>query len=262
MRSLWSGSLSFGLINIPIKLYSASAERSLSFTLLDKHGNCPISYVKVCRGNHKEIPKEDIVKGYEYQKGDYVVLDQADFKKAAPKKTELIDIVQFSNLGEIEPIYFEKPYYIEQDKKAAKEYALLRDALAETKKVAIAKFVLRDKEHIAAIKADGNALVLHQLRFQDEIKKNEVSVPERASYTDKELDVATALVKQLSKKFDAKKFHDTYTEELEEIIEAKAKGKTIKVAKSEKAPRTTQMKDLMKMLKMSLEQESKKEKVH
>jgi DNA end-binding protein Ku len=256
MKSIWTGSLSFGLINIPIKLYSASEERSLSFKLFDKHGNCPISYVKVCRSNHKEVPYDDIVKGYEYEKGDYVILDEADFKKASPKKTELIEIIQFSDQSDIDPIYFEKPYYIEPDKKASKAYALLRDALAETKKVAIARFVLRNKEYIAAVKPEKDLLILNQLRYEDEIRKNEeIKAPKGSPYTEEELKVALSLIRHLDKKFDPKKFHDTYTEELEEIIKAKAKGKTVKVSSEKAPPVTTDMKDLMKLLKESLEKE-------
>lgn len=257
MRSLWTGSLSFGLINIPVKLYSASEERALTFKLFDKHGNCPISYMKVCRENHKEVPKEDIVKGYEYQKGDYVILDPGDFKLAAPKKTELIDIVQFSGESDIDIKLFEKPYYIEPEKKAAKAYVLLRDALKETKKVAIATFVMRDKEHVAVVKEEEGILILMQLRYQDEIRDpGDINIPSSAKYTDKELTMATSLVKQLVKKFDPKKFKDTYTEDLEAVIEKKAKGKKIVSVKKESAPGNTEMKDLMKMLQMSLEKKT------
>jgi DNA end-binding protein Ku len=256
MKAIWSGSLSFGLVNIPINLYSAAEERTLSFKLIDKHGNCPISYVRVCRSNHKEVPYADIVKGYEYQKGDYVILDEADFKKASPKKTALIDIVQFSDQADIDPIFFEKPYYIEPDKKAIKAYALLRDALHKTKKVAIAKFVLREKEHIAAIKPEGDILVLNQLRYSDEIKKDvDINVPKSDAYGEQELAVAVTLIKQLDKKFDPKKFRDTYTEELREIIKAKAKGKTVPISKEKAPAETSDMRDLMKLLKQSLEKE-------
>jgi len=245
------------MVNIPVQLYSASEERTLSFKLIDKHGNCPISYMRVCRANHKEVPYADIVKGYEYQKGDYVILDEADFGKALPKKTGLIEIVQFSDENDIDPIFFEKPYYIEPDKKSVKAYALLRDALAKTKKVAVAKFVLKNKEHITAVKPQGDILILNQLRYLDEIKKDdEISVPKGASYKEEELDVALSLIKHLDKKFDPKKFHDTYTEEMEHIIKAKAKGKTVRISKEESAPQnTTDMTDLMKLLKQSLEKE-------
>jgi DNA end-binding protein Ku len=251
MRALWNGTLSFGLINIPVKLYSASLERALSFKLIDKNGNCPISYIKVCRSNHKEVSKEDIVRGYEYQKGDYVVLDENDFKKAAPKKTGQIDILQFSDENEIDKKYFEKPYYVEPDKKSAKAYVLLRDALKESGKVAIASFIMKDKEHIAAVAAEGNILVLNQLRYQDEIRKPELEIPE-GKYSKSELDMAFTLIKKLTKKFDPKKYKDTYTEELEKIIAAKARGKRIKLKEGTPAKTSTEMQDLMKMLRKSL----------
>ena len=238
-------------------------ERALSFKLFDKHGNCPISYVKVCRSSGKEVKQEDIVKGYEYEKGDYVILDEKDFKIAAPKKTDLIDIVQFANESEIDIKYFEKPYYIEPDKKAAKAYALLRDALKESKKVAIAKFVMRQKEYVAAIRTDGDGLILDQLRYADEIRDpKELNLPKKTTYTKKELEIAQTLIKQLTKKFDATKFKDTYTEELEDVIEAKAKGKRVRVDSKEKAPAATDMKDLMKMLEKSLNAKTKKVPVH
>jgi DNA end-binding protein Ku len=251
MRALWSGSLSFGLINIPVRLYSAAFSRALNFKLIDKHGNCPISYVKVCRANHKEVPYEDIVRGYEYQKGDYVVLDEKDFKKAAPKKSGAIDVLQFSKATDIDTKYYEKPYYIEPDKKSAKAYTLLVDALRESGKVAVASFIMKDKEHIAVIKPEDNILILNQLRYQDEIRKADFDI-ENGKYTKSEMEMALALINKLTKKFDPKKYHDTYTEKLEKIIEAKAKGKRIKVAGKSEAPVDTNMNDLIKMLKQSL----------
>src|ERR1043165_9604275 len=132
MRPLWSGSLSFGLINVPVKLYSASRARPLNFRLLEKHSQCEIQYKRVCEKNHKEVPYEDIVKGSEYRKGDYVVLTDADFKKAQAKESSTIDIVSFSEEEEIDPQYSEKPYYLEPDKKAAHAYGLLREALEKS----------------------------------------------------------------------------------------------------------------------------------
>jgi DNA end-binding protein Ku len=253
MRSLWSGSLSFGLVSIPVKLYSASVDRALSFKLFDKHGNCPVSYTRVCRSNGKEIPFHDIVKGYEYKKGDYIVLNQEDFKKAAPKKTELINILQFSSEADIDPKYYENPYYIEPDKKAAKAYILLREALKKSKKVAIAKFVMRAKEYVAAIKPEGNLLLLHQLRYEDEIREEtDLNIPD-VKYSKAELDMAQELIKKLSKKFDSGKFKDTYTEELLKVIKAKSKGKKIKTSVKSPYAKNTEMKDLMKLLKQSLE---------
>jgi DNA end-binding protein Ku len=258
MRPIWNGSLSFGLINIPVRLYSASLDRALSFKLFDKHGNCPVSYVKICRSNHKEIPKEDIVRGYEYQKGDYVILDEKDFKKVAREKSDLIDILQFSDQKEIDTKYYEKPYYIEPAKKAEKAYSLLSHALEESGKLAVARFVMREKEHIGIIKPENGILILHRLRYADEIRKPEIDLPKKNMYSKAELEMALALIKQLTKKFDPTKYKDTYSDELRDIIKAKAKGKKIKRLESKETPADTNMKDLMRMLRKSLEEKTGK----
>lgn len=255
-RSSWSGSLSLGLVHIPIKLYSASSEKGIQFKLLDKHGNCPISYVRVCRSDHREVPAEDIVKGYEYQKGDYVILDEKDFRKAVPGKTGVVEVLQFSDIAEIEPKYFEKPYYVVPDKKSAKAYALLRDVLKNTKKVAVVQFTMKDRQHIGVLMPDGNYITLNQLRYADEIKKPaEINIPRGGRYADKEMKTAESLVRGLTKPFDPKKYRDTYTEGLEEVIEAKIKGKRVRTPTRPKSPTPTDMKDLMKLLKKSLEKE-------
>jgi DNA end-binding protein Ku len=228
-------------------------ERALNFRLLDKHGHCPVSYVKVCKNTNKEVKWEDLVKGYEYEKGDFVILTDEDFKKAAPKKTKTIDIVNFVEEEEIPSKYIDKPYYIEPDKKAEKAYVLLREALKRSKKVGLAKFVFKNKEHMAMVKPEGKAILLIQLRFQDEIRSPEdLHLPDKAEYTKKELDIALMLIKQLEEHFNASEYKDTYTDELKKIIEKKAKGKPIKV-KGDKEPEPTDMRDLMNLLKESLE---------
>jgi DNA end-binding protein Ku len=255
MRAIWSGALSFGLINIPIKIYSASEERALKFRLLDKHGHCPISYAKVCRDSGKEVKYEDIVKGYEYAKGDYVVLSDEDFKKASPKKTKAIDIVSFVDEKEVPDRQISKPYFIEPDPKAEKAYVLLREALKRSKKVGLAKYVFRDKEHLGLVRPEDKALMLIELRYQDELRSSEdLHIPEKATYSKKELDIALMLITQLEEHFDASKYKDTYTDELKKVIEKKAKGKPIKV-KDEPIPTYTDMRDLMSILKESLEKE-------
>lgn len=253
MKAIWSGSLSFGLINIPVKIYSASEDRALKFKLLDKHGHCPISYVKVCKGTNKEVKYEDIVKGYEYEKGDFVILTDEDFKKASPKKTRTLDIVSFTEEKEIAPKYIDKPYFIEPDKKAEKAYVLLREALKRSKKVGIARYVFKDKEHIGLIEPEGNALMLIQIRFEDELRSGtDLHLPDTADYSKKELDIALMLISQLEEHFKASEYHDTYTEELKKVIDKKAKGKPIKVSE-EKEPVPSDMSNLMSILKESLE---------
>jgi len=256
MRAIWSGALSFGLINIPVKLYSASEERALKFRMLSKHGNCPVSYMKVCRATGKEIEWQDIVKGYEYEEGDYVVLTDEDFKKASPKKTKTIDIERFTEEKEVEFKYVAKPYFIEPDKKAEKAYVLLREALRRSKKVGIARFVLKDKEHIAMVKPEGTALLLVQLRFEDELRKPEdLRIPGTAKYSKKELDVALLLIEQLNEHFKASDYKDTYVEDLKKIIAKKAKGKPVRLKATDNVPVPTDMRDLMEILKKSLEKE-------
>jgi DNA end-binding protein Ku len=260
MRALWSGSLSFGLINIPLKLYSASKARPLNFKLLEKHSQCEISYQRICKKNHKEVPYEDIVKGYEYRKGDYVVLTDEDFKKAKAEETRTIDIINFSDEDDIDPKYYEKPYYLEPDKRAERAYALLREALKRAGKVAIAKFVMKDKQHLAAIKTEDNVLVLNQLRFQDEIRAPEdLNIPKKKDFSKKEMDLTTKLIDQLTEKFKPEKFKDTYTEKMLSIINAKAKGKKPPVAKTKEEPEG-EVFDLMAALKASLDKEKVKTK--
>jgi DNA end-binding protein Ku len=258
MRALWTGSLSFGLINIPVRLYSGSESRGgIDLDMLHKTDHERIRYARICRADGKEVPWEDIVKGYEYAKGDYVILTDDDFKKANVRKSKTIDITEFSDEDEIDVRYFDKPYYLEPDKNAQKPYALLREALKRSKKVAIAKFVLRNREHLALVKPVGAALVLEQMRFANEVRPpSELKLPDKISATDKEIDMALALIKHLTEPFAPEDFHDTYTEELEDIIAAKAKGK--KPPKQGKEPQPTQVKDLMGMLKASLEAEKSK----
>ena len=256
MRAIWSGSLSFGLINIPVHLYSASKENALKFKLLEKHGNCPISYMRVCKNTGEQVPYEDIVKGYEYQEGDFVVLHDEDFKKAFPRKTHAIDIQSFVDEEEVDPKLLEKPYYVEPDKKAEKAYVLLREALKKSGKVGIAKFILKDREHVCMVKAEGSIIVLIQLRYEDEIRPPKgLKVPKEGDHSKKEMDIALMLIDQLTAHFDANDFEDTYTEKLEKVIAEKAKGKPIHVQEDEDKGngQERQMKDLMALLKKSLE---------
>ncbi len=256
MRALWNGSLSFGLVNIPVRLYSATEERALSFHLFDKHDMCPVSYKKVCRDDDKTIEAKDIVKGYEVEKGKYVVLDKEDFKRANARKTETIDIVQFADIDEIDAKYYDKPYYIEPEKKASKAYGLLRDALKKTGKVGIAQYVLRDKEKIGALTVEGDMMILIQLRYEDEIRNPEdLHVPGKTKYSAKEMDMALALIKDMEAKFNATKFKDTYTDELLKVIKAKSKGR-LKEAAVKSPIQPTDVDDILAALKRSIEEQS------
>lgn len=253
MRAIWTGAINFGLVSIPVSLFSGSEHhQGLDLDMLHKKDHAPIRYARVCREDGKEIPFDEIIKGYEYQKGDYVVLEPGDFKKADAHKSESIDIVQFVNEDEIDSRYYEKPYYLEPGKGAAKSYALLREALESSNKIAVAKFVLRARENLAAVKPVGKALVLNQMRYPTDIKPaTGLKFPDKKEVTPQEMKMAVTLINQMSKPFVPEDFHDTYTEELEEMIEKKAKG--MKTTSRAKAPQPTKVKDLMSSLKASLD---------
>jgi DNA end-binding protein Ku len=258
MRAMWTGSLSFGLINIPVKLYSGAEDRGgIELNMLHKEDLSPIRYAKICRLDGKELAMDDIVKGYEYQTGDYVVLSDDDFAKANSKRTKTIEIQEFTDEEQLDVRYFEKPYYLEPDKNANKPYALLREALSRSHKIAVAKFVLRNREHLAAIKPVGRALILNQLRFPSDLREpRQLDLPDASEASTKEVDMALKLIDQLTGPFVAEDYKDTYTEELQTIIDAKVAGR--QVAPGEALPAATPAKDLMAMLKESLEKERAK----
>lgn len=256
MRPLWSGSISFGLVNIPVKLYSASEERALKFNLLDKKTLSPISYKKVKKGTDEEVEQGDIVKGYACGKGKYVVLTPQDFRRADPRKSELLDIVSFADVEEIDSKLFDKPYFIEPAKKSEKAYALLRDALQKSGKVGIAQYVFHEKEHIGAIRPEDKMLMLIQLRYADELRKPEgLTKPSSSGYTKKELDLALSLIKNLDEPFDINDYHDTYVDELRKVIQQKAKGGLKEIAATpQEGVQPTNVTDILDMLKKSLQE--------
>lgn len=252
-RSLWTGSLSFSLITIPVSLYSASKERTFDFNMLRKNDLCPISFKRVCRNTGEEVPYDQIVKGYEYKEGDYVVLDPEDFKRAVPKESDNIDIKIFADEKDIEAKHYRKPYYMLPLKGASKAYVLLREALEQTGKVAIGRMIFRDKENLVAVKPEGDFLILIDLRFEDEIRDpKELEAPTGADVSKEEVKLALDLIDKMSGKFNPKDYPDTYAEKLEKIITAKAKGKKLKPLP--KAPRATKTEDLVAQLRASLTQ--------
>jgi DNA end-binding protein Ku len=257
MRSIWSGAISFGLVNIPVKLSSAiEAANELDFDMLSKKDLAPIRYARIDTKTDKEVAWKDIVKGFQYAKGKYVVVTDEDFAKASPEKSKTIDIVQFVKEEEIDPIYYEKPYYLTPDKGSSKSYRLLIKALEETKSVGLAEFMLRNRMHICALKVRDGALLLNQMRYHEEIRE----VPEVESkgekITAKELQLAVKLIEQLTEKFDPEAFKDTYVSELKKVIKAKAAGKEIHIAEPKKQSAT--VKDLMDVLKQSLDTKRKR----
>lgn len=254
MRAIWNGSISFGLVNIPVRMYSGTNPREgIDLSMLHKDDHSPIRFARVCRKDGEEVPWNDIVKGYEYRDGDYVVLSKKELESIDAKKTQTIDIQQFVEEDDIDIRYFEKPYYLEVVKGGDKAYALLRGALQKSGKLALAKFVLHEREHIAVIKPVGRALVLNQMRYPADIRQaGELSFPTEKEVTDKEVEMALKLVKQETKPFIPEDLHDTYTEELEEMIKSKTKGKKAAPPKKTAAPKDTDAKDLMSALKASL----------
>jgi DNA end-binding protein Ku len=250
MRAIWTGSLGFGLVNIPIKLYSAVEDSTLDLDMLDKKDHAHIKFLRVNEKTGKEVKWENIVKGYDLD-GKYVILSDEDFQKASPEKTKHIEILQFVNQEEVDSMYYESPYYLAPEKTGTKAYALLRDALQKAGKAGLGTYVLRNKENIGLIKVSGDALVLNKMRFGEEIRSTEeLKLPE-ANPKAAELKMAMALIDQLTEKFDISKYHDTYSEELMKLIKAKAKGKTVAPAPLKVVH--SKSKDLMSQLKASLE---------
>jgi len=257
MRAIWSGVLGFGLVNIPVHLYSPATEEMLDLDYLHKKDKSPIRYARICKEEEKEIPYEDIVRGYDHD-GTYVVLQDADFKHANAKKTSAIEITEFVGEDEIDLMYAEKPYYLEPDEKSGKSYALFREALNRTHKVGIAKFVLRNREHVVVVRPFKEVIMVNQLRFAREIKPySSLKLPSSEGATAKELAMATQLIASMTGKFKPEKYHDTYTEELMEVIKRKAKG--LPVAKKAKAPQPTKVRDLMSQLRASLKAQERAE---
>lgn len=256
MRPIWTGAIGFGLVNIPVKLYSATQSSSLELDMLDKKDHSNIKFIRVNEKTGKEVKWESIVKGYKYN-NDYVILDDKDFEAACAKKTKTIEISDFVKEDEISSIYYETPYYIEPDKSGTRPYELLLQALKKTGKVGIATFLMRSKESLAVLRPDKDVLVLNRIRFEEDIRDpKELTLPEHTTVKPAELQMAVSLINQLSGKFDVSKYKDTYREELLKLIHAKAKGQKIKVPQMKIVHSKT--KDLMSQLKASLDVKRKK----
>lgn len=256
MKSIWTGSISFGLINIPIKLFSAVQESTLDMDMLDKSDHSNIKFKRVNENTGKEVTFADIVKGYKVDE-HYVILEAADFEAADAEKTRTIDILNFTEEKEIDSIYYEQPYYLEPDKGSMNAYALLRDALQASKKVAVTSFVLRNKEGLAILKPYKDVIVLNRIRWEQEIREtSELKLPPVSKTKAKEIDMANKLVEQLTEKFDISQYKDEYTTKLLKIIKDKAKGKKQTAPKLKVVHK--QNDDLMSMLKASLEKKKKK----
>ncbi|MFZ1798594.1 MAG: Ku protein [Chitinophagaceae bacterium] len=253
MKAIWTGSIGFGLVNIPIKIYSAIESSNIDLDMLDKKDYSNIRFKRVNEHTGKEVAWDNIVKGYKMD-DKYIVLTDDDFAKASPEKSKIIEISEFVNEKEIDSIYYEMPYYTAPEKNGAKAYGLLRDALKKSGKAGLGSFVLRSKESLCLIKAMDDVIVLNKIRFAQEIRNtSDLNIP-AAKSKPAELKMAEQLISQLTHKFDIEKYKDTYSDELMKLIKAKAKGKKLTAPKMKVVHSTA--KDLMSQLKASLDKKT------
>lgn len=262
-RAIWKGSISFGLVHIPISLYSAEdSGAELGFSMLDKRDLAPIGYRRINKKTGKEVEWENIVKGYEYADEQYVVLGEEDFKRANVEATQTIDITDFVDAAEIASFYFDKPYFLEPVKKGEKSYALLRETLKRTGKIGIASVVIHTRQHLAALIPYDNALVLNLMRFASELRDlSDLKLPAANAATAKEIEIAEQLVNSMAGDWEPEKYRDTYREDLLQLIERKVKAGETETVSDEDIPaphKTAEVIDLMALLKRSVEEGGKR----
>jgi DNA end-binding protein Ku len=256
-RAIWTGALSFGLVNIPVEVHTAVRDSRPRFRMLHATDKSPINFERVCQKDGKRVAWNDLVKGYEYQKGRFVVLTKEDIAAAALEKTRRIDILDFVGGESIDDRFFDKPYYLTPGRGGDASYALLREAIRASDRIGIAKFVLRDVQHLAAVEAIGDALVLSTLRFADELVDTQtLGFPSSKAVRKKELDLAKTLVNSLAAEWTPEKYTDDYRENLMRIIKARMKGKTARLVSGE-PERDSNVVDLMERLRQSLATSSK-----
>jgi DNA end-binding protein Ku len=225
MRAIWKGSIAFGLVHIPVNLYPATETQGISSNLLHKKDHSRIRYQRVSEATGKEVPAAEIVRGFEVERDNFVVISDDELKEAAPEKSASIEIQEFVNESQIPTVYFEKPYYLEPDKGAGKAYALLREALARSGKVGVAQFVLRNRESLCVLKPQDNGLTLNTLRFASEIRPmDELRLPVSEKLAPNEVNLAMKLIEGMTADFDPAKYHDTFSEDVKKLIDPKAKG--------------------------------------
>jgi len=262
-RGLWKGAISFGLVNVPVELHSAQKRSAgLDLTMLDKRDLAPVGYKRVNKSTGKEVPWDDVVKGYEYKDDKYVVMSDEDFRRANPEASKTVDILAFVELAEIQPQFFDTPYYLKPEKRGEKAYALLRETLEKAGKAGIASVVIRTKQYLAALVAQDEILVLNTLRYADELKEPKALEIPKARVTAKELDMALRLVDDLADEWRPEKYKDSFRDDLLKRIKAKVKaGETEEITEPEKEPRAAKgadVIDLMTLLKKSVEKKPAK----
>lgn len=254
MKAIWSGSIGFGLVNIPVKMFSAASPGRLDLDMLDSHDHSNIRFMRVNEKTGKEVKWENIVKGYKLENDEYVVISDEDFAKVSAEKNQLIEIKEFTDQDAIDSIYYETPYYLVPAKNGERAYELLREALMKTKKVGVAVFVMRTKETLAVLKAHRDVIVLNCLRFHEEIRSiKDLEIPIKKEIKATELKMAINLIESQTGKFDIAAYKNTYQQQLMKLIQAKAKG--IKIKTSHLKVVHTKSKDLMSKLKASLKHE-------
>ena len=267
-RGLWKGAISFGLVNVPVELFSAEKRSTeLDLTMLDKRDLAPVGYKRYNKASGEDVPWAEIVKGYEYEDGKYVVLSDEDFRRANVEASKTVEIVAFVDSGEIAPLYYETPYYLAPGKRGEKAYALLRDALRKAGKVGIATVVIRTRQYLATVFPQDDVLVMNTLRYADELRKADdvdISTVKNHKPTAKELDLALRLIDDMADEWQPEKYKDTYREDLLARIEEKVKaGQTEEITKPEKEGREkagAEVIDLMALLKRSVERKTPKPK--
>jgi DNA end-binding protein Ku len=254
MHTIWKGSISFGLVNIPIKLHSATEDRDIKLRSLHKECHTPIKYEKICPVCEKEIDHKDIVKGYEVTKGKFVVLEEEELNQIKEVNAEkTVEILDFIKIDEIDPIFYDRSYFVSPNDGGKKAYSLLRKALVTSGKVGIAKITMRSKEQLSVVRVYENTLVMETIHYPDEVRtsKDVPNVPENDEISEKELETATMLIEQLTSEFQPENYHDEYRERLSQLIESKQTGEKIVTAK-EKAPKEN-VTDLMAALQASID---------
>src|SRR2546423_3793868 len=249
-RSLWSGSISFGLVNVPVRLYSAVREHKLHFHFVHEKDNSPIGYEKICKKEDKPVPDDEIVKAFEFEKGEYVFMEEEDFQAAKVEGYKTIDIVDFVAYEDIDPIYFAKTYYVGPDRGAEKVYSLLVKAMEDSELAGIAKFVMRDKQHLGALRIRDGVITLEQLYFADEIRSIDEIKASRARVSQQELKMAERLIESWTSDWKPEKYKDTYRDQLCAVIKAKRQGKEVHAAAEVEEEEPA---DLMTALRESIE---------
>ncbi len=260
MRAIWKGAISFGLVNIPIALYPATRKEELKFRLLRASDLSPVNYKRVAEADGKEVPWDQIVKGYEHEKGKFIVLKDEDFARVDVEATQTVDITDFVDLEEVDPMFFYKPYYMEPEKGGDKAYALLREALEKTGKIGIAKVVIKTRQYLAGVKPSQRGLVLELMHFAEElVNASELKITKH-EVGKKELDMATALVDSMSGEWEPEKYKDDYRAKLEKVIEEKIEHPEAAPGKPAPKRKATNVIDLVSVLQQSLQNSGKKSK--